>query len=175
MAGKWDVAARVLFLHPIHDVAVLKFDTASFDKELLKACQLAPPGPALKPGDEVFYVTFDLAHSIMTRTRIVNIHTDDHDYSDKGSFDFVPFHHQTCLLEALPQGGDSDGILVNAEGQVLGLRVVDFYSDHYYLPIDDLRTIASLSYFTSFLLISVRVCFVPYIRTGCLQNLLLFG
>ncbi|OAL21284.1 hypothetical protein AYO20_11402 [Fonsecaea nubica] len=31
-----DVAARPAFLHPAHDVAVLKFDTTSVDKELLR-------------------------------------------------------------------------------------------------------------------------------------------
>ncbi|KAJ4185090.1 hypothetical protein NW759_017000 [Fusarium solani] len=139
VAEKIDVVARVVFVHPAHDLAVVKLATASVDKGLLKECKLAPPGTALKPGHEVFYVPFDLENKTTTRTRVANIHTEDHDYSEKGTCDFFPFHHQTCRLEDPPQGEQRDGILLNAEGQVLGL--VNFFADDYYLPIDELRAV----------------------------------
>ncbi|KAH8787864.1 hypothetical protein F5883DRAFT_657150 [Diaporthe sp. PMI_573] len=60
VAGTTDVKARVDFLHPALDLAVLKFDPADLPEGLLHACPLAAMEDPIQPGVQVYYVPFDL-------------------------------------------------------------------------------------------------------------------
>lgn len=140
VASQHDVSARVILAHPAHNVAVIQFDATVVGK-LLRECELAPPGgPALGPGADVYYVALNKLKRTVQKTKVINMNEKDSHEPDKAlPSDFLPFYHHTCCLEYRPPKEEGRGVLLNDQGQIVGLAHCG--SGDYFLPVDELRTV----------------------------------
>lgn len=139
VAGRERVRARVIFLHPAHNLAVLKFEPASVDKGLLRACCFPPTGDSpAGTGAKVFYVPMNILNRTVTETAIANLDEGKAEERDKIPSKFFPFRHMTCRLAHPPASDDKDaGVLLDEKGQIVAL--VNYAAERYYLPAHELR------------------------------------
>ena len=135
--GGQTLPARVTYVHPAHNVAVVQFDTASIDAVHLRACQLAPPGTLLQQGDIVYYVPFSFPSKMVKITTVMSFN--ESYCNDKNAQGYFLFHHLTLQLKDMPPHGQQRGLLLNEGGEILA--VVDFRSEGYFLPANELRAV----------------------------------
>lgn len=72
--GGQDLAARDVYVHPAHNLAVVKFNTSSIDTRSFRACRFNPPETSLQPGDTVYYVPINVTKKKVTKTTVMSVH-----------------------------------------------------------------------------------------------------
>ncbi|GKT83834.1 hypothetical protein Ct61P_01684 [Colletotrichum tofieldiae] len=133
IAGRSDVMAKIVFLHPALDLAVLKMDITAVPKALLYAAPLA--NRDIQQGDFVYYASLDYLEQYFINTTVENI-DEDWNHGVTGSSSFKPFCHTTCQLRHVPEY-IMEGVLFDSQYAVVGL----IYHGISFIPRHALRSV----------------------------------
>ncbi|MBN1337635.1 MAG: trypsin-like peptidase domain-containing protein [Deltaproteobacteria bacterium] len=135
-AGSVRVPAEVLFLHPVHNVAVLRYDPARLGSVPVVAARLAP-GADLDAGDAVHQVGLTSSSRVVSQsTRITRV-----DLAAGASPRPPCFQEANAEVWQIAEAASSiGGVLADREARVVGLwafQLEDSGSGHFYgLPVD---------------------------------------
>ncbi|KAI3531318.1 hypothetical protein CABS02_14201 [Colletotrichum abscissum] len=136
ISGRIEALAKVIFLHPVIDLAVLKFEiTGDFEKPLRDPL-LADR--TVLPNDPVCYAPFKIFDNIYIETIVEDI-DEASCFSDAetNQSSFKPFSSPTCQLRTPPKPGQSEGVIINEKGAVAGLLL----PGSYLIPLNTLRSV----------------------------------
>ncbi len=135
-AGSVRVPAEVLYLHPIHNVAVLRYDPALLGAVPVVAARLRP-GADLDAGDEVHQVGLTSAFRVVSQdTRITRV-----DLAAGGTPAPPSFRETNAEIWQIAEAASSiGGVLADTEARVVALwafQVEESGSGRFYgLPVD---------------------------------------
>jgi S1-C subfamily serine protease len=114
--GSLEVPATVEYLHPMHNLALLRYDTALIGDTPVVAARLAQQ--AAEPGTEVWVVGMRNGEKLATqRSTIASL--EPVEYPLSRTMRFRDANLETLSLVNAP--ADMDGVLVQRDGTVLGL------------------------------------------------------
>ena len=115
-AGSLETPARVVFIHPLHNLAVLQYEPRLIgDTPVRSATLLAAP---LKPGEEVWVVGLRGDHRLASQsTKVASL--DALNLPLSRTLRFRDANLETVQLVGGPD--DFDGVLADARGRVLGM------------------------------------------------------
>ncbi|MFK8016200.1 MAG: trypsin-like peptidase domain-containing protein [Gammaproteobacteria bacterium] len=115
-AGSVEVPGTVHYVHPIHNLTVLKYDPALLGDTPVRAAKLrAKPGA---PGDKVWVVGLKGDHRLVTQsTEVASV--DPVQFPLSRTFRFRQTNLETLALVNPPS--DIDGVLADKKGQVVSL------------------------------------------------------
>ena len=115
-AGSLETPARVEFVHPLHNLAVLRYEPALLGDTPVRSATLVDG--RLKPGDEVWVVGLRGDHRLASQsTKVASIEALNLPLSR--TLRFRDANLETIQLVSGPS--DFDGVLADARGRVLGL------------------------------------------------------
>jgi S1-C subfamily serine protease len=115
-AGTVEVPAKVEFIHPLHNLAVISYDPALIGDTPVKAAKLNPT--ALRPGEDVWVIGLRSDHKVMSQgTQVAAV--DALEFPLSRTLQFRDSNLETISLVNPPT--DYDGVLVNKAGDVAAL------------------------------------------------------
>ena len=117
VGGTTEIPARVIYLHPVHNLAVIQYDPAALAGDLLKSAELRD-GRALEEGDRLWQVGLD------SRQRLVSKKTTVSRVQPLSlPLPSPPFFRDANLEVIVPgeAAASLGGALVDRRGRVLGL------------------------------------------------------
>jgi S1-C subfamily serine protease len=113
-AGTLEVPARVVYVHPLHNLTLIAYDPALIGKTPVVSAKLAKR--AMREGDEVWAIGLRADETIASRrTEIASIDPVQYPLS----FQFRETNLETASLVNPPE--DYDGVLADGNGDVVGL------------------------------------------------------
>jgi S1-C subfamily serine protease len=116
LAGAMEVPGRVVFVHPLHNLAVVAYDPATIGKTAVRAARLATQ--PLRAGSPINVVGLDASGEVKSRaTAITSV--DPLQLPLSRTMQFRDTNVEVAQLLNPP--GDFDGVLANKDGEVLGL------------------------------------------------------
>ncbi|HEX6928095.1 MAG TPA: trypsin-like peptidase domain-containing protein [Gammaproteobacteria bacterium] len=114
-AGSIEIPARVIYVHPLHNLVVLKYDPALLGDTPVEAAVLHPVAP--EPGEPLWVIGYQPDQTLQSRaTRMQS--TEPLRLPLSSTFRFRDTNLETFRLEDPVSG---DGPLVDAQGRVRGL------------------------------------------------------
>ncbi len=115
-AGTIEVPAKVEFIHPLHNLAVISYDPALIGDTPVRAAKLN--STTLRPGEDVWVIGLRSDHKVMSQTTQVAA-VDALEFPLSRTLQFRDSNLETISLVNPP--GDYDGVLVNRTGDVVAL------------------------------------------------------
>ncbi len=115
-AGSVEVPARVVYVHPLHNLVVLKYDPALLGDTPVKAAPLHPVEP--KPGEELWVIGFQPDQTLQSRASRMQS-AEPLRLPLSSTFRFREANMETWRLA--DDVADGDGVLVDEKGRVRGL------------------------------------------------------
>lgn len=115
-AGSVEIPARVIYVHPLHNLAVLEYDPALLGDTPVKAAPLHSVKP--KPGESLWVVGFQPDQSLQSRSSRMRS-TEPLRLPLSTTFRFREANMETWRFE--DPLDDGDGVIVDEQGRVRGL------------------------------------------------------
>ena len=115
-AGSLEIPAQVVFLHPLHNLAVIRYEPRLIGDTPVRSATLA--NTTLSPGDELWVVGLRGDHRLVSQsTQVASIEAVNFPLSR--TLRFRNANLETIQLVGGPS--DFDGVLADARGRVLGM------------------------------------------------------
>ncbi|HEX7029749.1 MAG TPA: PDZ domain-containing protein, partial [Gammaproteobacteria bacterium] len=114
-AGSVEIPARVVYVHPLHNLVVLKYDPALLGDTPVEAAPLHPVEPA--PGEPLWVIGFQPDQTLQSRSSRMQA-TEPLRLPLSSTFRFRDTNLEVFQLEDPVMG---DGVLVDEQGRVRGL------------------------------------------------------